>query len=167
MRTEGTLIGMIWAQAHGRVIGSGNTIPWHIPEDFAHFKSITMGQTVVMGRKTWESLPRKPLPGRRNVVVTRSSKWSAAGAERAGSLKEALDGSLWIMGGSEIYRSALPFADILEVTEVDLYVPGDALAPEIPIAFTVAAASPWQTSVKGPRFRFLRYERRVTNDPIE
>lgn len=151
---------MIWAQARGRVIGSENSIPWHVPEDFAHFRMVTMGQTVVMGRRTWESLPKKPLPGRRNVVVTRRPKWVPNGAERAGSLDEALNGDLWVIGGAEIYRAAMPLADVLEVTEVDIYVPGDVLAPEIPNAFQLSQAGEWQTSVKGPKFRFLRYERR-------
>ena len=85
-------VGLIWAQAEGAVIGRDGGMPWHVPEDLAHFKALTLGSPVVMGRGTWDSLdPRwRPLPGRRNIVITRRSDWSADGAERAGSVDEAL-----------------------------------------------------------------------------
>jgi dihydrofolate reductase len=142
------MIGLIWAQAHdaaGRpVIGAAGAIPWRVPEDFAHFKATTAGHPVVMGRRTWESLPRRPLPGRTNVVVTRQAGWgastgTAAGAVAAGSLRAALavaaaspgGDETWVLGGGEVYLAALPLADRLVVTEIDLDVEGDAFAPDI------------------------------------
>ena len=85
-------LGIIYARARNGVIGRNNTMPWHLPEDLAHFKRTTLGAPVIMGRKTWDSLPPRfrPLPGRRNIVVTRDAQWQAAGAERAGSLEEAI-----------------------------------------------------------------------------
>ncbi|GAA1731555.1 dihydrofolate reductase [Isoptericola hypogeus] len=142
------MIGLIWAQARdaaGRpVIGAAGAIPWRVPEDFAHFKATTAGHPVVMGRRTWESLPRRPLPGRTNVVVTRQAGWgtstgTAAGAVAAGSLREALavaaaspgGDEIWVMGGGEVYAAALPLAARLVVTEIDLQVAGDAFAPGV------------------------------------
>jgi dihydrofolate reductase len=126
----------------------------------AHFREVTSGARVVMGRKTWDSLPARfrPLPGRTNVVLTRSATWSAEGAQRAASLDEALDGGdVWVMGGGEIYRAALPFATVLEVTEVDVDVAGDTVAPEIPATF-VANFGEWRTSSSsGTRYRHVRY----------
>ena len=104
------MIGLIWAQAANGVIGRDNAIPWHIPEDMAHFREVTTGSTVVMGRRTWESLPARfrPLPGRRNVVLTRDEAWTAEGAEVAHDLTAALAGDCWVIGGADIYRAALP-----------------------------------------------------------
>ena len=100
-----TTVGLVWAQAHDGVIGADGGMPWHVPEDLAHFRAVTGSSDVVMGRRTWESLPPRfrPLPGRRNIVVTRSAEWSADGAERAASLDQALalaDGDdVWVIGG--------------------------------------------------------------------
>lgn len=155
-------VGMIWAQARGGVIGDGGTIPWHVPEDMKHFRSTTQGHPVVMGRKTWDSLPPKfrPLPGRRNIVVTRDPDWSADGAERVGSIDDALslvDDTVWIMGGGEIYRAGLPFASELQVTEIDLDIEGDTVAPEVSDEWT-ASPGEWQTSSNdGIRYRFVQY----------
>lgn len=161
-------IGMIWAQARRRVIGADGGMPWHVPEDMARFKEITMGAPVVMGRRTWESFPERfrPLPGRRNIVVTRNDGWHASGAERAASLDAALAlagdaEETWIIGGGQLYREALPRADRLEVTELDLDVAGDTTAPDI-ADWTVAASDPadgWHTSRSGVRYRFVRYVR--------
>ena len=89
-----TSLGLVWAEAQGGVIGAEGGMPWHVPEDMAHFRRVTGTADVVMGRRTWESLPPRfrPLPGRRNIVVTRDAEWTAEGAERAGSLGDALDG---------------------------------------------------------------------------
>jgi len=159
---------LVWAQARDAVIGRDNTIPWHIPEDMAFFKDATMGKPVIMGRLTWDSLPSKfrPLPGRRNIVVTRNAQWSAEGAETATSLDDALtrsgDGDVVVMGGGQIYAQAMPFATRLLVTEVDLDVDGDATAPPIGPEWT-AECGEWQMSTKGIRFRWIRYSRsRVT-----
>ena len=127
---------LILARASNGVIGKDNTIPWHLPEDMAHFKRLTMGCPVIMGRKTWDSLPPRfrPLPGRTNVVVTRQMNWDENGAERASSLRDALllceqNPDVWVMGGAQIYAQALPLADTAMVTEIEQVVEGDAFAP--------------------------------------
>lgn len=164
----GPRVGLVWAEAHGGVIGVHGGIPWHVPEDAAHFRDVTMGHPVVMGRRTWDSLePRfQPLPGRRNIVVTRQAGWAADGAERAGSVAEALAlvdaGTVWVMGGAEIYREAIGLADVLEVTELDLDVDlggaEPALAPDRS-GWVAADAGAWETSRTGVRYRFLTLEK--------
>lgn len=155
-------IGLIWAEARDGVIGAGGTMPWHLPEDLAHFKELTLGTPVVMGRRTWESLPERfrPLPGRENIVITRQSGWSAEGARTAGSVPAALSGldEGWVIGGGEIFRQAIDAADRLEVTELDVRVPGDAFAPARD-GFRLVTDGEWRTSRTGIRFRFLGYER--------
>ncbi|GAB2839962.1 dihydrofolate reductase [Microbacterium insulae] len=163
-------IGLVWAEAAAGVIGADGGMPWHVPEDLAHFKEVTAGSPVVMGRRTWESLPPRfrPLPGRRNIVVTRAADWSADGAERAASLAAALEAAessdpqrVWVIGGGELFREAIGHADRLEVTELDLEVRGDTFAPDRS-GWQVVAADPhegWHTSGSGIRYRFLRYER--------
>ncbi|MEV0297192.1 dihydrofolate reductase [Nocardia sp. NPDC050710] len=158
-------IGLIWAQTPDGVIGLENTIPWRVPEDMANFKAATWGHPVIMGRRTWDSLPPKfrPLDGRRNIVVTRQPDWSAEGAERAGSLTEALEltgqDPVWIAGGGEIYRAAMELATDLLVTEVDTEVDGDAYAPAIGPEWRAEDPEPWRTSRTGLRFRIRRYTR--------
>ncbi|MBL1075480.1 dihydrofolate reductase [Nocardia sp. 2] len=157
-------IGLIWAQTPEGIIGLDNAIPWRVPEDMAHFKDTTWGHPVVMGRRTWDSLPKRfrPLEGRRNIVVTRQADWSAEGAERAGSLEEAFelcgDRTVWVAGGGEIYRAALPFATELMVTEVAAEVAGDCTAPAIGPEWR-ADEQPWRESSTGLRYRFRRYTR--------
>lgn len=131
-------LGLIYARSRNGVIGKDNVMPWHLPEDLAHFRQTTLGAPVIMGRKTWDGLPPRfrPLPGRRNVVVTRDPHWHADGAERAGSLEEAIRlcgdaPQAWVTGGAEIYRLALPLADTVVVTEIDADYEGDAFAPEL------------------------------------
>ena len=131
-------ITLIAAVAQNRCIGADNAMPWHLPEDFAFFKACTLGKPVVMGRKTWDSLPRKPLPGRRNLVVSRQPGWQAAGAECFASLDEALaalagEAEIMIIGGAQIYAQALPLATDLRLTEVALTVDGDAFSPIFPL----------------------------------
>jgi dihydrofolate reductase len=166
-------VGLIWAQTPDGVIGAGNAIPWRVPEDVAHFKATTLGQPVVMGRKTWESLPPRfrPLPGRRNIVVTRDPRWAAEGAERAGSVLEALEfaaapspaaasGIVWVIGGAEVYRAAMEHAATLSVTDVDATVDGDVFAPEVDAtSWTVSGDTGWQASTSGMRYRIRRYDR--------
>lgn len=162
-----TVLGLIWAEAHGGVIGAEGGIPWHVPEDLAHFKAVTMGAPVVMGRRTWDSLPERfrPLPGRRNIVVTRQPGWTAEGAERTGSLEAALaaagGGETWVIGGGELFAEAIACADVLEVTEVDLGVDGDAFAPSVAGWDAVARepATGWHTSRTGIPYRFVTYRR--------
>ena len=159
-----TGLGLIWAQAKSGVIGRAGGIPWRLPEDQAHFKNVTMGATVVMGRRTWESLPAKvrPLPGRRNVVMTRSADFAAGGADSMATLQEALtDDRVWVIGGEQIYALALPLADRCEVTEIDIDLPreaGDAMAPTLDESW-VGAPGEWLTSGSGLRYRFVDYRR--------
>jgi dihydrofolate reductase len=120
---------LVVAAADNGVIGADGRIPWHISEDMKRFKALTLGKTVVMGRKTWDSLPRKPLPGRTNIVVTRDQAWSAEGAVTAASPQEAAAravGEVMVIGGAEIYRYFLPLATRIELTEVHGDFAGDA-----------------------------------------
>ena len=157
-----TWAGLIWAEARGGVIGASGGMPWHVPEDLAHFKEVTLGAPVVIGRKTWESLPERfrPLPGRENIVITRSQEWAADGARRAADITEAVRGleKVWIIGGAEIFAQVIGDADRLEVTELDLEVDGDAFAPSR-VGWRLVDEGQWQTSRTGIRYRFLRYER--------
>ncbi|WP_421249385.1 type 3 dihydrofolate reductase [Aeromonas sp. 603359] len=128
-------ISMIAAMAHDRVIGKDNQMPWHLPADLAHFKRVTLGKTVLMGRKTFESIGR-PLPGRRNLVISRNPDYQAEGIEVVGSVEAALAllaGSsveeLMVIGGGHLYAEMLPSADCLYLTRIDLAVEGDTRFP--------------------------------------
>lgn len=157
-------VGLIWAQSPSGVIGRAGGIPWRLPEDQARFKDLTLGHTVVMGRLTWESLPAKvrPLPGRRNVVVTRQAGYMAEGATVVGGLDEALtDDETWVIGGGEIYALALPVATRCEVTEVEVDMPredDDVVAPVLDEAW-VGVEGDWMVSTLGLRYRFFSYQR--------
>jgi dihydrofolate reductase len=157
-------LGLIWAQSTSGVIGRDNAIPWRLPEDLGRFKELTMGHTVVMGRLTWESLPAKvrPLPGRKNVVVTRQAGYVADGATVVGGLDEALThDEIWIIGGAQIYALALPMANRCEVTEVEIDLPredDDAVAPVLDEAW-VGTADEWRVSASGLRYRFSSHLR--------
>ncbi len=159
-------LALIAAVPRNRVIGRGGELVWHESEDQKHFRRVTMGCPVIMGRKTWDSLPPRfrPLPGRRNVVVTRNPVWQAEGAERAGSLDEALArvadaDKVFVIGGAELYALALPRADELELTEVDAEFDGDAHFPDWPRGQFRLAASEARTAGDGTVFHFNRYER--------
>jgi len=159
-------LGLIYARSRNGVIGRDNAMPWHLPEDLAHFKATTLGCPVIMGRKTWDSLPPRfrPLPGRRNVVVTRQPHWQAEGAERAGSLEQALAlcadaARVWVTGGAELYRLALPRADLVEVTVIDQDFEGDAYAPELGPEWHEAARAS-HVSAAGLPYSFLTYRKR-------
>ena len=173
-------IGLIWAVSAG-IIGRDGGMPWHVPEDLAHFKELTLGAPVIMGRKTWESLPPRfrPLPGRPSRPAGSRRRSPAQGAERAASVDEALavagahrPARLWVIGGAELFRQTLPFADRLEVTQ--LRAPGDAAAVERragdtpapledPAVWRQVDAEPsggaWLPSRGGLEYRFLRYAR--------
>ena len=118
---------LILAAAENGVIGKAGAIPWRISDDLKRFKALTMDKTIVMGRKTWDSLPKKPLPGRRNIVVTWQKNWQAEGAETM-QLEKALEQpeEVFVIGGAEIYRAALPRATRIELTEVHKSFDGDA-----------------------------------------
>lgn len=167
-------LNLIYARARNGVIGQQGTLPWHLPEDLAHFKRTTLGCPVIMGRKTWDSIPPKfrPLPGRTNVVITRQVDWREDGAIPANDLLEALSicehmsiildpspDQVWVIGGAQIYAQALPLAKRVVVTEIDIDFEGDAFAPTL--------GSEWQetereqqTSKTGLAFSFVTYIRK-------
>jgi dihydrofolate reductase len=165
-------IGLVWAEAANGTIGNAGVLPWHLPEDLAHFKAITLGSTVVMGRRTWESLPERfrPLPGRRNIVVTRQAGWEAPGADVRDSLASALeraaedtgpDDVVWVIGGAEVFSAVIDIADRLEVTTLRVNIDGDAVAPAITERWRLVGSDPvegWHTSSTGIEYRFQRYE---------
>jgi dihydrofolate reductase len=160
---------LIWAQAANGVVGYDNQLPWRIPEDLARFRQLTMGGTVVMGRRTWESLPPRfrPLPGRRNVVVTRDPSYDAPGADVVGSLDAALAmaDEVWVGGGAEIYAAAMPLADRLFITDVDGDYPGDTFAPTVGPDWSEADVGDWQTSSSGVRYRWRELTRQAGVPP--
>jgi dihydrofolate reductase len=158
-------VALVWAQARRRVIGRDGRLPWRLPEDLAHFRKLTQGATVLMGRATWESLPEpfRPLPGRRNLVLTTQADYSAPGAEvhdTAQSALRASRGPVWVIGGAKVYQAALPGAARVAVTEVDLDVQGDRFAPELGPDWRLTRSDPqhgWHTSTSGVRYRFRDY----------
>ncbi len=159
-----TRLHLIFARAANGVIGRDGHLPWHLPEDLAHFKRTTLGCPVIMGRKTWDSLPPKfrPLPGRLNIVITRQSEWQAAGAQRAGSLDEALrhcpaGGDAWIIGGAEIYAQTLPLASTAVVTDIEAPFDGDAFAPQFGPDW-VETRRERHLSTTGLAFSFVTYQ---------
>jgi dihydrofolate reductase len=158
------VIGLIWAQAANGVMGRGGTIPWRLPEDLAHFRRRTDGATVVMGRRTWESLPARfrPLPGRRNVVLTSDRGWRADGAVAAPELGTALDaaGDVWVIGGGTVYAAALPHAESAVVTCLRESVDGDVRAPVLGPEWQSVEDGPWLTSSTGLAYRIREYRRK-------
>ncbi len=160
-------INLIYARAANGVIGQDGTLPWHLPEDMAHFKRQTAGAPVIMGRKTWDSLPPKfrPLPGRTNIVVTRQASLVAEGAQRASGLREALSmceragtPEAWVIGGAQIYAEAAPLAQRAIVTEIAHDFEGDALAPTLDAQWRETARVS-HVSMNGLPFSFVTYER--------
>lgn len=179
---------MIWAQAADGAIGRDGVMPWHLPEDLAHFKRTTLGAPVIMGRRTWESLPERfrPLPGRENLVISRDGGYDAPEASVLTSLEAALQRvqfvadapqgdscsdreassgcTAWIMGGGELYRSAMPFATQLVVTRIDVQVPdADTFAPEVGPEWYLADPGTPETAASGLGYRFERWVRAADN----
>ena len=159
-------VALVAAVARGGVIGRDGGIPWRLPEDMARFRDLTIGHSVVMGRRTWESLPDqfRPLPGRGNVVVTRNPDWSAQGADRAGSVDEALEllaseSQVFVIGGGEIYAAALSLADELVLTEIDADVEGDATFPDWDRSDFREVERRERVSEDGTRYAFVTYAR--------
>lgn len=172
-------IGAVWAQSLDGIIGDGTDMPWHVPEDMRHFKEVTMGAPVIMGRGTWESIPAKfrPLPGRDNFVVSSRApgEWSA-GATVVHNPREIEAG--WNIGGGTLYRSTIDMVSVIEMTLIgvnigDIYGDAAVHAPDIPDGFGLSADSDWLVSDKGRltisgqppsdlplRYRFLTYERK-------
>jgi len=162
---------LIYARAANGVIGLNNQMPWHLPEDLAHFKRTTLGCPVLMGRKTWESIPAKfrPLPGRANLVITRQPNWQAEGAHVVHSLEEGLtlalahcpEGKdLWVMGGAEIYAQAAPIAEEAVVTEIEADYEGDTFAPQLGIGWQEILRESHVSST-GLKFSFVTYRQSI------
>jgi dihydrofolate reductase len=159
-------ITLIVARARNGVIGASGTLPWRLPEDLAHFKRTTLGHPVVMGRRTWESIGR-PLPGRRNIVVTRQAGFAAEGAEVVPSLDAALglctgSAEVFVIGGAQVYRETLPLAQRLIVTEIDADFAGDTFWPPHESAQWREVAREHRPPGAGRAFAidFVTYERR-------
>ncbi len=158
-------LNLIYARARNGVIGRDNQLPWHLPEDLAHFKQTTLGCPVIMGRKTWDSLPPRfrPLPGRLNIVITRDTDWQALGASVAHSLEQARNlcpagGDAWVIGGAQTYAQALPLASRVVVTEIDQDFEGDTFAPTLDSDWHEVARES-HTGSNGLRFAFVTYTR--------
>ena len=162
-RPSATRVYLVAALAANGVIGANGKLPWHLPEDLRHFKALTLGHPVIMGRKTWESLGRA-LPGRENIVVTRAPGYEAPGASVASSLDAALalcagEPTVFVMGGGELYAQALPAADGLVLTEIQRDYAGDARFPDYDRKAWRETQRKPQTGADGLRFDFVLYER--------
>ncbi len=172
----GRSIGLVWAQDERGVIGRDGGLPWHLPEDLALFRRLTTGSTVVMGRRTWESLPERfrPLPGRTNIVITRQKSWAgtpeAEGAVVVPSLDDALlesqfvdgGGTVWILGGGDVFRQSTDLANVAVVTTIDVKADGDTYAPELGTNWEASTSLPpdgWLTAANGTRYRFTKWSR--------
>ena len=169
------VIGMVWAQTADGVIGRDGGMPWHLPEDLAHFKATTAGHPVILGRRTWESFPPafRPLPGRTNIVVSSSAGLAESAAGSAvvvGSLEEALavagtspgNGEIWIIGGAQLYEAAVQLAHTAVVTVIDTDAEGDTFAPHLGTDWTFTGVSPasgWYTSENGTNYRIALWTR--------
>jgi dihydrofolate reductase len=156
-------LAVIAAVARNGVIGAGNALPWRLPADLARFRALTLGHSVVMGRRTWDSIAR-PLPGRQNIVVTRHAQFAAAGVDVAHSLPEALSIAhmpkpAFCIGGGELYRLALPIADVLYITEIERDFEGDARFPEFDRSDFRVIAREEGEAPEGFRYAFVTYVR--------
>ena len=159
----GPRIYLVVAVASNGIIGANGRLPWHLPEDLKHFKRLTMGHPVIMGRRTWESL-KGPLPGRENIVVTRTPGYGAQGAAVANSLEGALalcagEPVAFVIGGSRLFAESLPIADGLVVTEIHKDFAGDTWFPPYDRTRWREAQREAHTAADGTRFDFVRYER--------
>mgnify|MGYP000579599113 CR=1 FL=1 len=160
------MLSLIAAVARNGVIGKDNQLLWHLPGDMRHFRETTRGKPVIMGRKTWESLPDafRPLPGRLNIVVSRNPGFEAPGASVVASLPEALAAAgdaeiAFVIGGAELYRQALPLADRLLLTEIDQAYEGDAFFPDFDRSTWREASRDARTAESGLPFAFVTYQR--------
>ncbi|MCT1882579.1 dihydrofolate reductase [Corynebacterium sanguinis] len=158
------MLGAIWAQSLDGVIGDGSGMPWHLPEDLKHFKEITFGHPIIMGRRTWEALPMRPLPGRPNHVVSsrEAGTWSN-GAFVSRDLPD-LETDAWIIGGAQLYEATIDEVDIIERTLIDAHLAAAigrnaVFAPRLTEDFKMSSDTDWLTSSTGLRYRFQRFER--------
>jgi len=163
------LVSLVSSVARDGGIGHAGDLLVRLPGDLPRLKQLTMGAPIVMGRKTWDSLPRRPLPGRRNIVVTRDPVWQAEGAERAGSVEEALSRAgdvprVFVIGGNEIFARALPLADELELTEIDAEFPADAFFPPWNRADFRQTAREAHATPEGLRYSFVSYRRNASGE---
>ncbi len=167
---EGTImdIHLIWAQDRKGAIGRANTLPWHLPEDLRRFKELTTGHPVIMGRKTFDSLPNGPLPNRQNIVLSRAGVAEPhPGVVYARELQSALQmagtarpACVYVIGGAQVYQAALRVADRIDLTLVDLDIEdADAFAPAVPADFRADQGTDWLTSKTGLRYQFQRWVR--------
>ena len=156
-------LGAIWAQSIDGIIGDGAGMPWHLPEDLKHFKETTLGSPIIMGRRTWESLPVRPLPGRKNIVLSsrEADEWSD-GASVCRDIPD-LESDAWILGGAQVYEATLDEVDVIERTLIDVHPdlpPTKAVyAPRIDADFALARDGEWRASETGLRYKFQRFER--------
>ena len=158
------LIKFVVAYSSNRAIGLNNQLPWRLPSDLAHFKRSTMGQPIIMGRNTWESLGR-PLPGRANLVISRNADYKAPGAQVFTSVDDALEAcgdapSICVIGGAQIFKQAMPLADEIIATEVHADVPGDVFFPPLPAEEWEEMQRDSQPEENGYNFDFVLYKRR-------
>lgn len=157
---------LVLAVADNGAIGDRGGIPWRIPEDMRRFKALTLGKPILMGRKTWDSFPKRPLPGRTNIVITRDASWSADGAVVVHSLAAALalaarenPREIAVIGGAEIYRAALPFATRIELTQVHIEPQGDTHLPPFDAAVWRETAREDHATAEGLRYSYVTLER--------
>jgi dihydrofolate reductase len=160
---------LVVAVADNGVIGAAGGIPWRISEDLKRFKALTLGKPIVMGRKTWESFPKRPLPGRTNIVITRDAAYRAEGAVVVHTLDEALvrarreePAEIAVVGGAEIYRAALPLAARIELTEVHMQADGDTHFPMLDRGVWRETARSAHVAPDGVRYSYVTLERTLS-----
>jgi dihydrofolate reductase len=163
--TPGPRIYLVAAVASNGIIGSNGRLPWHFPEELKHFKEVTLGHPVIMGRRTWESL-KGALPGRKNIVVTRTPAYQASGASVAPSLQAALAlcagaPKAMVIGGNQLFAESLPMATGLELTEIHKDYPGDTWFPAYDRAQWQEIKREARTAADGTRFDYVLYEKRA------
>jgi dihydrofolate reductase len=161
------IISLVYAVSQNGVIGDNGGLPWHVPSDLKHFKAVTMGKPIIMGRKTWESLPRTPLPGRMNIVLTRHAAFAAEGALVAKDVPAALGlagqaEEICVIGGAEVFKTFLPSTRKIYLTRILAMVEGDVRMPELDMAMwrEVSRSGPLQVPGDSAAYETLVYERR-------
>ncbi|MEO9168553.1 MAG: dihydrofolate reductase [Aestuariivirga sp.] len=160
-------IALVYAVSQNGVIGNKGGLPWHVPSDLKHFKAVTLGKPIIMGRKTWESLPRKPLPGRSNIVMTRDAGFAAQGALLAKDVPSALAlaglvDEICVIGGADVFKAFLPRTQKIYLTRILAMVEGDVTMPKLDMDAwrEVSRSSPLRTEGDGAAYETLIYERR-------